>query len=268
MKQKVCIALLTLLGLICAGKPIFGQWLHYRTPGLPRNANGEPILTGPAPRLSNGTPDLSGLWGSVQPMKRTADSSPAFMNLENALMPGSTISMVPSAEATYRERRRVESAGRPSERCLPHSIPDAMLIPSVPFKIVQNPGLTLILYEEFARFRQIFTDGRPFPSDLNPAWMGSSIGKWEGDTFIVETRGFNDLSWLDDFGHPHSDALKTTERFHRTSLGEMEVLINVDDHQTYTKPWTVKLGLRLMPDTDLIEDVCDNEKDNDHTLKK
>jgi hypothetical protein len=268
MKRNACIALaLAVVTVLCAGRPVFGQWLHYRTPGLPRNANGEPILNAPAPHLSDGTPDLSGLWGSVQPVKRTTDAGAAFMNLENALVPGSSINMQPSAEAMYRERRRVESAGRPSERCLPHSIPDAMLIPAVPLKIVQNPGLTLILYEEFARFRQIFTDGRPFPSDLNPAGMGSSIGKWQGDTFVVETRGFNDQSWLDDFGHPHTEALKTTERFHRISVGEMEVLITIDDPQSYTKPWTVKLSLRLLPDTDLIEDVCDNEKDNAHTIK-
>jgi hypothetical protein len=269
MKRDTCITLfITMMTVLCAGRPAFSQWLHYRTSGLPRNASGEAILNAPAPRLPDGTPDLSGLWESVQPAKRTADSGPAFMNLENALVPGSSISMLPAAEAMYRERRRVESAGRPSERCLPHSIPDAMLIPSVPFKILQNPGLTLILYEEFARFRQIFTDGRPFPSDLNPAWMGSSVGKWEGDTFVVEARGFNDQSWLDDFGHPHSDALKTTERFHRISVGEMEVLITIDDPQSYTKPWTVKIGMKLLPDTDLIEDVCDNEKDNAHTIKK
>jgi len=143
-----------------------------------------------------------------------------------------------------------------------------MVIPGVPLKIVQSPGLTLILYEEFARFRQIFTDGRQFPSDLNPAWMGSSVGKWEGDTLVVETRGFNDQSWLDDFGHPHTEALKTAERFHRINVGELEVLITIDDPNSYTKPWTVKIDLRLLPDTDLIEDVCDNERDHAHTIKQ
>jgi len=269
MKRNAFIALfLAITGVLFAGRPVFGQWLHHPTPGLPRNASGQPILDGPAPHLSDGTPDLSGLWRSVQPAKRTTDSGAAFMNLENALVPGSAISMRPSAEAIYRERRRIESAGRPSERCLPHSIPDAMVIPGVPLKIVQSPGLTLILYEEFARFRQIFTDGRQFPSDLNPAWMGSSVGKWEGDTLVVETRGFNDQSWLDDFGHPHTEALKTAERFHRINVGELEVLITIDDPNSYTKPWTVKIDLRLLPDTDLIEDVCDNERDHAHTIKQ
>ncbi|HET9129525.1 MAG TPA: hypothetical protein VFO86_01180, partial [Terriglobia bacterium] len=90
----------------------------------------------------------------------------------------------------------------------------------------------------------------------------------EDETFVVETRGFNDNSWLDDFGHPHTEALKTTERFHRINVGEMEVLITIDDARSYTKPWTVKLSLRLLPDTDLIEDVCENEKDNAHTIKQ
>jgi hypothetical protein len=97
--------------------------------------------------------------------------------------------------------------------------------------------------------------------------MGSSVGKWEGDAFVVETRGFNDLSWLDDFGHPHTDRLKTTERFHRINVGELELLITIDDPDSYSKPWTAKVNLRLLPDTDLIEDVCDNERDNAHTIK-
>ncbi|MEP7366902.1 MAG: hypothetical protein ABI972_26895 [Acidobacteriota bacterium] len=244
------------------------QWIRYPSAGLPRTANGEPNLKAPAPRLATGTPDLSGVWGSVLGEKRTTEPGPAFFNLENYLVPGSALTMLPSAEAIYRERRRVESAGRPSERCLPHGIPDAMLIPNQPFKIVHTAGLTLILYEEFARFRQVFTDGRPFPADLNPGWLGSSVGHWDGETFVVETRGFNDKTWLDDNGHPHTDALKTTERFRRINIGEMEVLMTFDDPGAYAKPWTVKLSLHLLPDTDLIEDVCDNEKDNAHTIKQ
>ena len=168
--------ILLLLFLAEAPATVLAQWLRYPSPGLPRTSNGEPNLTAPTPRLSTGKPDLSGLWRSVLAEKRDADPDPAFMNLENYLVAGSSIVMLPSSEALFRERRRIQSAGRPSERCLPHSIPDAMLIPAAPFKIVQTPGLTLILYEEFARFRQVFSDGRLFPADLNPAWLGSSIG--------------------------------------------------------------------------------------------
>jgi hypothetical protein len=244
------------------------QWVHYPARGLRRTKNGQVDLSAPAPRAPDGKPDLSGIWVSVKPEPRIPSPSPAFLNIENFLTTGSTISMLPSAEALYRERRRVESAGRPSERCLPHGIPDAMLIPDQPFKIVQMPGLTLILYEEFARFRQIFSDGRPFPDDLNPAWLGSSIGRWNGDTFVVETKGFNDMSWLDDNGHPHTDALRTTERFHRIDVGRMELLVTFDDPRAYANPWTIRINLRSTPDSDLIEDVCDNEKDNAHTVKE
>ena len=104
---------------------------------------------------------------------------PPFMNIENFLTADSSIVMLPAAEALYREHGRLLGAGRPSERCLPHGIPDAMLVPGQPFKIVQTPGLTLILFEEFNHYRQVFTDGRPFPADFTPSWLGSSIGRWD-----------------------------------------------------------------------------------------
>jgi hypothetical protein len=172
--------------------------------------------------------------------------------------------MTPWAEAIFKERDRTFGAGRPSARCLPHSIPDAMLVGN--FKIVQHPSLTLILYEEFARFRQIFTDGRGFPKEMNPAWFGYSIGKWDRDTFVVESAGFNDRSWLDDAGHPHSEQLHTTERYHRRDFGHLDLDITIDDPKAYTEPWSFTLHFRLLPDTELIEDVCDNEKDGDHLV--
>jgi len=264
------------LAITAASSTMTAQWIHYPTPGLPRTADGKPNLAAPAPRTATGQPDLSGVWVSVPPQRGApailpgpgTAFNPPFMNVENFLTSGSSLVMLPAADALYRQRRSVESAGRPSERCLPHGIPDGMLIPGQPFKIVQTPGLTMILYEEFARFRQVFTDGRPFPADLNPAWMGSSIGRWDGDTFIVETAGFNDQSWLDDNGHPHTDALQTKERFRRVNVGSMELLITFDDPKAYRQPWTIRLDLRLAADSDLIEDVCDNEKDNAHTVKK
>jgi hypothetical protein len=215
------------------------------------------------------------VWVSVAPEKAVAPNyagapgsgGPPFMNIENFLTADSSIVMLPAAESLYREHGRLLGAGRPSERCLPHGIPDAMLIPGTPFKIVQTPGLTLILFEEFNHYRQVFTDGRPYPADFTPAWLGSSIGKWSRDTFIVETAGFNDQTWLDDSGHPHSDALRTTEQFRRINAGSMELLITINDSKTYAKPWTLHLDLRLAADTDLIEDICENERDNAHTIK-
>ena len=158
-------------------------------------------------------------------------------------------------------------ADRPSSRCLPHSIPDQMLI-GVPLKIVQNPGVTFILYEEFARFRQIFTDGRGPAPVAAPAWLGYSIGKWDGDWFVVDTRGFNDKSWLDDSGRPHTEALHTIERFRRRDFGHMDVEITIDDPEAYTKPWSFPMQFEFLADTDMIEDVCDNERDSAHSVGK
>jgi hypothetical protein len=255
------------------------QWINYPTPGTPRTKDGKPNLAAPSPKTRDGKPDLSGIWESLPPAKDiashrwpqgaagngfdTADESD--FDLENYLPDGAKITLTPAAEALFTQRIRGLGAGRPSGQCLPHSIPDAMLIPA-DFKIVQNPALTLILFEEFNHYRQIFTDGRPLPADPNPAWFGSSIGKWERDTFVVDTVGFNDRSWLDDHGHPHSDALHTTERYRRKDFGHMEMQLTVDDPKTYTAPWTATIQFRLFPDTDLIEDICENERDSRHEV--
>jgi len=234
------------------------QWIHHPDPKTPRTADGRPNLTAPLSRTSDGKPDLSGVWMRVPPVKR---DNPANNNLLDYMPDGATISMRPEAAALYQRRRDVLlGTGRPSERCLPHGIPDAML-PGVPYKIVQTPGLVLILYEQLGRFRQVFTDGRTYPVDPQPAWWGYSIGKWDGDAFVIETTGYNDKTWLDDTGHPHSDAMKTTERFRRIDFGHMEMQITIEDPKVYTQPFTATIPFALVPDTDLIEDVCDNEKD-------
>jgi hypothetical protein len=244
------------------------QWLSYPSPGIPRTADGKPNLLAPAPKASDGKPDLSGIWSRQRnPNERTLAVS-VGPNLDDFMRTGEKIPpMLPAAEALYKQRRASDSADRPSGRCLPHGIPDQMLI-GAPMKIVQHPGLTLILYEEFTRFRQVFTDGRGHPPVATPAWLGFSIGKWEGDSFVVDTRGFNDKSWLDDFGRPHTEALHTIERFRRRDFGHMDVEITIDDPQSYTKPWSFPLQFQLLADTELIEDVCDNEKDVVHAVSK
>lgn len=262
--------LLSLTGLAACAT---AQWIHYPAPGTPRTKDGKPNLSAPAPK-TRGKPDLSGIWESVPPEKGKSaapgDNSLEdlnFFDVENFLPDGDRISMTPEAEALYRQRQQNLGSDRPSSRCLPHGIPDAMLIPA-DFKIVQDPGLTLILYEEFNHYRQIFTDGRSHPADPNPAWFGYSIGKWDRGTFVVDTVGFNDKSWLDDHGHPHTDALHTVERFRRRDYGHMELQVIIDDPKAYTKPWTAILQLRLLADTELIEDVCDNERDARHSVGK
>jgi hypothetical protein len=247
--------------------PAAAQWLHYPTAGIPRNADGKPNLTAPAPKAPDGKLDLSGLWiptragARIPPEQRSYASLQYFMG--GAMIPP----MLPEADALYRKRLAVYGAGRPSEHCMPHGIPDAMLVPG-PVKFVQNPGVTFLLYEEFNHFRQVFTDGRDFPADMTPAWFGYSIGKWDGDTFVVDTKGYNDQTWLDDAGHPHTDALHTTERFRRRDFGHLELQVTIDDPKAYTKPWTATIQLNYMPDTEMIEDLCDNEKDARHAIIK
>jgi hypothetical protein len=235
-------------------------------------ANGKPNMTAPVPKAADGKPDLSGLWqrarGTNRPVQRTGGAGLAMgPNLADFMRPGEEIPpLKPPYDALHKQRMANFMADRPSSRCLPHSIPDQMLI-GVPLKIVQNPGLTLILYEEFARFRQIFTDGRPPAPVAAPAWLGYSIGHWDGDWFAVDTRGFNDKSWLDDSGRPHSEALHTIERFRRRDFGHMEVEITIDDPEVYAKPWSFPMQFEFLADTDMIEDVCDNERDDAHAVK-
>ena len=134
-----------------------------------------------------------------------------------------------------------------------------------PHKIVQTPGLIMVLYEGDGRYRQIYTDGRKHTPNPEPSWLGYSIGKWEADTLVVDTVGFNDKSWLDAFGHPQSEALHLTERFHRRDFGHMDLQITIDDPKMYTRPFTIKYAQRLLPDTDILETVCtENEKDRTH----
>jgi len=236
------------------------QWLHLPLPGTPRTREGKPDLSAPSPRAADGKPDLSGIWQIARPPN--APSGTGLTGLEYYVPPGFEFPFRPESAALFTQRRYQQlGAGRPSDHCLPHSVPDAML-PASPFKVVQVPGLTLVLFEEYLKYRQIFTDGRAHPAEMNPAWFGYSIGRWDGDAFVVETRGFNDKSWLDDSGHPHSDAMRTIERFRRPSFGRLDLDVTIDDLKAYTQAWTVTLHFTLQPDTELIENICENEKDS------
>jgi hypothetical protein len=234
---------------------VSAQWLNYPTAGVPRLPNGKPDLTAPAPRV-HGTPDLSGIW------MRT--NGKYLFNLAADLKPDE-VPFQPWARALFEERDRNLAKDRPTSRCIPHGIPDQMAV-GYPFKVAQLPGLTLILYEEMTHYRQIFTDGRALPGNPNPALLGYSIGRWEGGTFAVNSSGFNDVSWLDDPGHPHTEAFHTIERFRHKDFGHMEIEITIDDPKAYTKPWTVREGFELLADTERLENICENEKDVRHLV--
>jgi hypothetical protein len=165
------------------------QWVNVPLPNTPRTPDGKANLAAPGPKTSDGKPDLSGVW-------RAATGK----YLQNIAADIGEAPFQPAAAALYKERASAMGKGRPSEFCIPHGIPDGMLVRNSPFKIVQTPGNVVILYEEFNHYRQIFTDGRTFPPETTPSWFGYSIGKWEGDTLVAGTIGFNDKSWFDDPG--------------------------------------------------------------------
>jgi len=228
------------------------QWFNYPTPGTPRLANGQPNLTAPTPRTADGKPDLSGVWRGAGPIYR--------FNIAQDLKPED---IQPWAEALFVQRVRDSRKDSPLARCLPVSVPFHDFFNLA--RIVQTPVLMLMLYESpNSPHRTIFTDGRDLPKDPNPTWLGYSVGRWEGDTLVITTSGFNDKGWLDSAGHPQTETLRITERLRRRDFGHMDFEITVDDPKVFTKPFTVKTERLLAADTDLLEDVCENERDRPH----
>jgi len=250
--------LVSLLLLVCAALP--AQWLNIPSKNTPRAKDGKPDLAAAAPRKPDGKPDLTGIWGT---------ESPKYLaNIAADFKPGE-FPIQPWAETLTRERMTgIHAAELSNANCLPQGVPRIDATPN-PFKIVQEPDLVVILYEAFGQFRQVYLDRRSLPKDANPTWLGYSVGHWDGDSLVVETTGFNGKTWLDQAGHPTTDALKVTERFHRRDFGHLNIQVTIDDPKAYTKPWTVTEPMQLVPDTDLIEFVCnENEKDLKHLGKK
>jgi hypothetical protein len=220
--------------------------------GIPRVKNGQPDMNAPAPRRADGKPDLTGIWIADPPKVRDATAG---------LKPGE-LSMTPWAEKIFDERKTGDvSANDPDANCLPQGVPKIESTP-LPFKIYQEPNAIVILYEAFGQFRQLFMDGRSLPKDPNPTWYGYSVAKWDGDTLVVESSGFNGKVWLDQVGHPSTEALHVIERFHRRDFGHMDITSTIEDSGAYTKPWTFTQPVTLMVDTELLEFVC-NENNTD-----
>jgi hypothetical protein len=245
--------------LILAVAPATAQWLDYKTPGIPRLRDGKPNLSAPVPRTVDGKPDLSGIY--------QANNGTQFQNVAANLRP-EDFPIQPWAAALAKKREEENRKDDPYSYCMPPAVP-RINVANHPFKILQLPGLLAILYETSYVFRQIFTDGRPLPKDPQPTWLGYSVGRWENDTLVVDSNGFNDRNWLDgDKGHPLSDALGVTERFRRIDFGHLEIQVTIDDPKVYTKPWTIKESLNLLPDTELLENICENERDSGHLVGK
>jgi hypothetical protein len=243
--------------LLCASfVPASAQWLHYPTPGIPRTPDGKPNLSAPAPKTADGKPDLSGIW--------TAPEDKYFRDLGAG---GVEIPMLPWAAALFKERKENLEKGHPSERCLGHGVTDYDTIGS-PRRIIQTPTIIAMLFEAYNHYRQIFLDGRPLPKPTQPSYMGYSVGRWEGDTLVVDTTGLNDQGWLDMDGHPQTETTHVTERFHRRDFGHMDLQLTVEDPKAYTRPWSARLSLNYYPDEELIESICENEKDFVHMVGK
>jgi hypothetical protein len=248
MKRSTVMA----MALSLVATPAVAQWLNYKTPGIPRTKDGKPNLAAPVPRTAEGKPDLSGLWA--------IDGLGHATNLADA-------DMLPEAQALYKKRLETYANDDPAANCLPEG-PRSGLAGLDPLRIVQTRYLTTVLYET-GQFRLIHTDGRTLPKDMTPTWMGYSIGRWERDTFVVETTGYNDRTWLDFGGRPHSEALRVTERFRRIDFGHMQLEMTFDDPKTYRRPITIKMAVNFVPDDELIENVClENEKDRARLVGK
>jgi len=248
-------ALIVFVALTCTAS---AQW-RYRDPGAPRTADGKLDVKAPPPRTAAGTVDLSGIWQT--------DTKYNF-NLAVDLKPGDVV-MLSWAQALYAERQANLGKDDPEGFCLPPGFPRVNGVP-FPQKIIQTSNAIVILYETRTTFRQIFLDSaHTLTTDPQPTWMGYSRGRWDGDTLIVETTGFNDKTWLDDGGHPHSEQMKVTERFRRPSFGQLVVEITIDDPKAYAKPWTVTQAFQLAADNELIEYICnENNLDVPHLVGK
>ena len=254
--------------LVAACVCVQAQWLNQPMAGAPRNADGSVNMTGPAPRM-NGKPDLSGVW-QVQAEPRGPGlyglgESPNSVYFRDVLT-GLKADEMLTPEGAERLRRNSlnPSVSNPSLNCLPDGVPHADLLPE-PFKIIQTPGVMVMLFEVETTFRQIFMDGRKQLVDPTPSWMGYSVGQWDGDTLVMDTLGFNTLSLLDARGHGHSEDMRVEERFHRRDFGHMDLTVTITDPKTFTKPIKFTAVEELMPDTDLLEHYCsENEKDSAH----
>src|SRR5438445_5748299 len=253
MKTKVAFFL---MGVFRLSVPAHAQRLKVPPAKVPRTADGKPNLSAPAPRLPDGKPDLSGIWEPA--------NNKYVQNLAADLKP-EDVPYQSWAKALFDERKTgAHSKEDQPAHCLPQGVPRINAAPA-PWKVVQTPGFIAIIYEAFNLWRQIFLDGRELAADATPSWLGYSTGKWQGDTLVVDTKGFNGKAWIDQLGRPSTDTLHVIGRFQRKDFGHMEIQITIDDPNAYTKPWTVTEQFRLLADGEVMEAICnENNRDLEH----
>jgi hypothetical protein len=247
--------------------PASAQWIGYATAHVPRKADGSVNMTAPAPQMSDGKPDFSGIWISDRTPEGEETPSDGF-NLSSSRQMANLGVDMPDGKLPYQdwlvpiveERTANLAQDDPHIRCLPDNFLRAYGLPHM-LKFVHKPELLIVLNEMNAGYRQIFTDARPLPDEPSPAWQGYSSAKWSGDTLVVDTIGLRDDTWIDWNGSVLTEEAKVREEIRRPDFGHLEIHVTVDDPKAYTKPWSVTLHQRLVVDAELIDEVClENEQ--------
>ena len=224
------------VSLACAVTVAEAQWLNRPTPNIPRTSDGRPDLTAAAPRGADGHVDLSGVWNGRPAVIRVPDDA-----------------LTERSKTLIHEREENYFSDRPAFQCLP-SGPETMVGWR---RIIQTPSLIAIAHENLT-YRLVYMDGRTLEPNPERTWMGYSVGRWESDTLVVDSFGFNDRTWLDGRGLPHTEALRTTERFVRRTVGQLQVELTVTDPGAFEKSWSTSYTLNFQADTDMVEGVCED----------
>jgi len=278
-------AALVILGALLSSTSLIAQWFNYPSAGVPRKADGTVNMSGPAPRLTDGKPDFSGIWMTAEPNRRTSGLSSTRSESSSREAqtpddkPGNPRAITASRQMAnigidlpgglpyqswlipiVKERTANEAIDDPHINCLPDNFLRAYGLPHM-LKFVHTPGLLVVLNEMNAGYRQVFTDARPLPKDPNPSWQGYSSATWDSDTLVIDTLGIRDDTWIDWNGSVLTEAAKVREEIRRPTFGYLDIRATVDDPKAYTKPWTVTLRQRIVVDTELVDEVClENQK--------
>jgi hypothetical protein len=248
--RRLTSSLLTLLAalvLSVAAPAQSGAPSDASQPGTPKGQNAAPPKS------------LSGTWAI-----RTPRGVPWY----NYALIGEEPPMTPWAEDKFKANKPsfgphpVEESNDPAYSCLPNGVPRVYAAVQAAMQIVELPGRVIMFFGR--NIRQVYTDGRPHPPDFRPTWMGHSIGKWDGDTFVVDTVGISDVNWLDRMGHPHSDKLHLIERFRRVDDKTIQLNLTIDDPIAYTKAWeATPRTFRIRPDARAGEAICEDMFENE-----
>ena len=239
---------LVALALLMAAAPLMAQWLSLPTPGIPRTADGEPNMSAPVPRGEDGRPDLTGLWLPQRAGGSVFDPA----------------NVQPWARELIVEHKDRYFQDDPRFRCLP-SGPGILALggPTAGYRrIVQNPAAIAILYADMS-YRHIYMDGRELEADPLPTWMGYSVGRWDGDTLVVESNGYNDKTWVHRDGLPHTESLRVTERYTRLDFGHMRLDVTFEDPGTFDAPLHADIDMEFQADNEMLETVCNEASEDD-----